>query len=91
MKICFLIPDGVGIRNYLYSDLLWILHQKGHQVVIWHALDQKVVELASTINGFTPQQATFTSCPEDFIIQKKRQAFLVSKVESNLNYFFNVL
>lgn len=83
MKICFLIPDGVGIRNYLYSDLLWILHQKGHQVVIWHALDQKVVDLASTINGFTPQQATFTSYPEDFIIQLLRESTTYARLKHN--------
>jgi hypothetical protein len=22
MKICFLVPDGVGLRNYLYSKLI---------------------------------------------------------------------
>jgi hypothetical protein len=83
MKICFLIPDGVGIRNYLYSDLLWILHQKGHQVVIWYALDQKVVELASKINGFNPQQSTFTSYPEDFIIQLLRESTTYARLKHN--------
>ncbi|RIW12247.1 hypothetical protein D0X99_19385 [Algoriphagus lacus] len=83
MKICFLIPDGVGIRNYLYSDLLLILHQRGHEVVIWHALDQKVIELASKINRFTPHQATFTSYPEDFIIQLLRESTSYARLKHN--------
>ncbi|OOG74596.1 hypothetical protein [Algoriphagus sp. A40] len=83
-KICFLIPDGVGIRNYLYSDLLKILHQEGHEVVIWHALDQKVVELAAQINGFTPQQSTFTAYSEDFIVQLLRESSTYARLRHNV-------
>ncbi len=83
MKICFLIPDGVGIRNYLYSDLLKILHRQGHEVVIWHALDQQVVELSSKLNGFLPQQFTFSSYPEDFIIQLLRESTTYARLKHN--------
>jgi len=38
MKICFLVPDGVGIRNYLYSTILKELKEAGHEVIVWHAL-----------------------------------------------------
>ncbi|MHA7129388.1 glycosyltransferase family protein [Algoriphagus namhaensis] len=50
MKICFLIPDGVGIRNYLYSDIIGILTQRGHQVVIWHSLDPEVIAQAKRLH-----------------------------------------
>lgn len=82
-KICFLIPDGVGIRNYLYSDLLKNLHENGHEVVIWHALDQKVVELSAQINGFTPKEMKFVSYPEDFIIQLLRESTTYARLKHN--------
>jgi hypothetical protein len=52
-KICFLIPDGVGIRNYLYSNVLKDLHEQGHEIHIWHSLDEEVITLAEKINGCT--------------------------------------
>ena len=82
-KICFLIPDGVGIRNYLYSDLLRILHQEGHEVVIWHALDQQVVELSSQLNGFTPQQVGFRFFTDDFIIQLLSESTTYARLKHN--------
>lgn len=44
MKILFLVPDGVGIRNYLYSSLLTELSNAGNEVVIGHALSEEALE-----------------------------------------------
>ncbi|WP_332910228.1 hypothetical protein [Algoriphagus boritolerans] len=38
-----MIPDGVGIRNYLYSPILPILNAAGAEIVIWHGLDPEVI------------------------------------------------
>ncbi|HEV8722666.1 MAG TPA: hypothetical protein VGW77_18765 [Candidatus Binatia bacterium] len=37
MKYLLLIPDGVGIRNFLFSSFIDLLLEKG-KVVVWHAL-----------------------------------------------------
>jgi hypothetical protein len=42
MKICFLVPDGTGIRNYLYSRLISELPE-GTEVVIWHNVSDKAI------------------------------------------------
>ncbi len=42
MKIYFLAPDGIGVRNYLYSDI--IKHLKGHQIGLIHSLPQDAVD-----------------------------------------------
>jgi hypothetical protein len=84
-KICFLIPDGVGIRNYLYSDLFRILYHEGHEVIIWHALDKQVVELSSNRNGFSPQQVSFEFYLEDFIIQLLRESSTYARLNHNQN------
>ena len=82
-KICFLIPDGIGIRNYLYSDLLHLLHQSGHEVVIWHNLPMEVIELSSKINGFFPQQQSFKSFPEDAVVQILRETSTYARLKHN--------
>jgi len=46
MKILFLVPDGVGIRNYLYSSIIMDLNKDGHEVVIGHTIsDEALVEV----------------------------------------------
>ena len=59
MRICLLIPDGVGIRNYLYSDLLEILNKEGHRVVLWHSLDSEMIQLVEARLGFKLEQYQF--------------------------------
>ena len=45
-KICFVIPDGVGIRNYLYSDVLKSLEAKEVDTYIWHSIsDNAILEI----------------------------------------------
>ena len=47
-KICLLIPDGIGIRNYLYSDILEQF--SSDELLIWHALPNEVTQLASQLH-----------------------------------------
>ncbi len=37
MKIAILLPDGVGLRNFIYSDFIKQLENDGHEVVVWNA------------------------------------------------------
>ncbi|PZX47678.1 glycosyltransferase family protein [Algoriphagus chordae] len=83
-KICFLIPDGVGIRNYLYSDLFKLLNESGHEVVIWHALAQEVVTLSTEINGFAPQQKELKVFNEDFLVQILKESTTYARLKYNI-------
>lgn len=53
MHLLLLIPDGVGMRNFLYTDFLDKQLEKGHRVTVWapqhlieHLQDDRVVLLA---------------------------------------------
>ncbi|WP_296704688.1 hypothetical protein, partial [Algoriphagus sp.] len=83
MKICFLIPDGVGIRNYLYSDLLKRLHEEGHEIIIWHALSPEVVKLSASLNGFIPEEKTFSVFKEDFSVQLLKESSCYARLRHN--------
>jgi hypothetical protein len=43
MTVLFVIPDCLGIRNFLHSRVLEILIQKGNQVAVWHTFDEQVL------------------------------------------------
>jgi hypothetical protein len=50
MKVCLLIPDGIGIRNYLYSDIIPLLQESNVDVAVWHSLDPSVMKEAERLN-----------------------------------------
>jgi len=43
MKILLLIPDGVGVRNFLYTDFINIAISSGHHLVVW--ADDEILRL----------------------------------------------
>lgn len=50
MKVCLLIPDGIGIRNYLYSNIIPLLNDRAVQIAVWHSLDKAVMKETERIN-----------------------------------------
>lgn len=48
-KVCLLIPDGVGIRNYLYTGI--IEHIDTEDIVIWHSLPDEVIDIATRLHN----------------------------------------
>ena len=47
-KTLLLFPDGVGIRNYLYSD---VFRGKEKELVLFHAFDKQTVAAVQKITG----------------------------------------
>jgi hypothetical protein len=89
MRICLLIPDGVGIRNYLYSDLLEILNKEGHQVVLWHSLDSEMIQLVEDRLGFKLEQYQFEHKPNGVLVQWLREAGRYARILLNASKMEN--
>ena len=49
-KILFLIPDGVGIRNYLYSDVLSYVKQEA-EIAFWSPLPEDAFEQVKQLHN----------------------------------------
>ncbi|WP_052345542.1 hypothetical protein [Alkaliflexus imshenetskii] len=43
MRICFLVPDGVGLRNYLYSSILDKFPEHA-EIVLYTTLSEEIIE-----------------------------------------------
>ena len=52
MKIVFLFPDGIGIKNYLYSNLTHCLIEEGHELILWHHLNTKLLNEVKRYHNF---------------------------------------
>lgn len=84
-KICFLIPDGVGIRNYLYSDILNLLNTEGHEILVWHSLDTEVIDESEKVNGFRPQELAFQTFKEDGVTQLLRESTTYARLRRGID------
>ena len=83
MRICFLIPDGVGIRNYLYSDIIHILKNSGHEVILWHSLDPELIKISEKRLGGAIEQFPFVHQPNGVLVQLFREAGRFARLRLN--------
>lgn len=49
MKILLIVPDGVGVRNYLYSDFVKQLENRGNEVMLYHQLSEAAINEVSSV------------------------------------------
>ena len=46
MKIVLIVPDGVGVRNYIYSSFIEELQNRGAEIMIYHQIsDAAILEI----------------------------------------------
>jgi len=69
--IALLVPDGIGVRNYLFSSLLQ--HFEHHKVILLHQLPEEVLH---EIEKLHPEKHTAISIPE---IKETRKNDLLRK------------
>lgn len=82
-RIAFLIPDGVGIRNYLYSDVVKQVIDAGIEVLIWHNLPEEVIRIAEQKHRVTLQTRRFTPKPEGALVRLLREATSYARLRYN--------
>ena len=51
MRILLLVPDGVAVRNYIYSDFIQELHQANFEVVLYHQIPVPAIQEIKKIQG----------------------------------------
>ena len=51
MKIVLLVPDGVAVRNYIYSDFIKELHQANFEVILYHQIPAPAILEIQNLQG----------------------------------------
>jgi hypothetical protein len=84
MKICFLIPDGVGIRNYLYSDVMKFLSKKGNEVIVWHSLGKEQISKVRANIGVEFEDYEFIHMAELPTVKFIRESAVLARLKKNV-------
>ncbi|AUC84416.1 hypothetical protein CW731_03475 [Polaribacter sp. ALD11] len=50
MSVLIVVPDGTGIRNYLFSDIIPTLIKEGKEIIVYHCLDEKSLDEVKKIH-----------------------------------------
>lgn len=53
MKVCIVIPDGVGIRNYLYSNIITELIRRNNELIILHSLTDGAIKEVEELHSLS--------------------------------------
>lgn len=85
MKILFLVPDGVGVRNYLYSNIIANLIAENVDVVIGSSLPKDAFIELESINDFELQYQKCDIYKENFISRILRESTTFARLLHNFN------
>lgn len=83
MKLLLLIPDGVGIRNYLYSDVLKYCKERDIQVAVLHKLDNAVIQEAEKLHNITLESYELVLTEQSFLIRLIRESTTYARLRIN--------
>jgi hypothetical protein len=81
--ILFIVPDGVGIKNYLYSNILTYLKEDNIQIVIWSPLPKQVFEEIERLHGISIKYKYIKLLPEPFLTRLYREATTYARLKFN--------
>ena len=71
MKILLLLPDGVGVRNFIYTDFIDKAIKAGHEIIVWADED-----ILSPIDDSRVKKIKFPAEPfTTSLIEAKRKAW----------------
>lgn len=81
-KVLFLIPDGVGIRNYLYSDVLKHLKDESH-IAFWSPLPEVAFEEVKTLHKIEIQYKTIKFATEGILTRLFKESSTYARLLYN--------
>lgn len=81
--VLFVVPDGTGIRNYLFSDILPYLNEKKHHIYIYHALDEKAINEVKSKHQFNFDSLNFVPKKETLKQKFFRESISFARLKYN--------
>lgn len=89
MKIALVVPDGVGIRNYLYSDVIKALVRQGHELVVWHALSETALKDVERLHNMALVTEKLPPYKESVVEKFLRESISFARLRYNANIVSN--
>lgn len=82
MRICFLVPDGVGLRNYLYSSLIDRL-PKDAELILLTVLPPEVVQEVQQVHQKEIRHVAMTTYREAFWGKLLKESITYARLRYN--------
>ncbi len=84
MKIVLLVPDGVAVRNYIYSDFIQELHQANFEVVLYHQIPTPAIqEIKKRQGNLISEYLRIPDFKERFISRILRESIAYARLLQN--------
>lgn len=87
-NILFLVPDGVGIKNYLYSDVLTYLKEKSN-IIIWSPLPIEAFAEVKNIHKINLEYLKIILDLEPILSRFLRESAVFARLKHNANLVNN--
>ena len=90
MSILIVVPDGVGIRNYLFTDIIPLLVKAKKKIVIYHALDSKALEEIKEIHNIDFDSYKIPKYKESLKEKFYRESICFARLKYNVKLVNNI-
>jgi hypothetical protein len=87
MKMILLVPDGVGIRNYIFSSFIRNFIIDGNEVLVYHRISKSAIE------EIQMNKSDFKEIPdfkEKFIARLLRESIAYARILINIKKLNNI-
>ncbi len=82
MRICFLVPDGVGLRNYLFSKLIKSF-KEGDEIILWTTLPLDVIKDVEDLHSFKVTHYKMATYKEGFKDKLLKEVITYARLKYN--------
>lgn len=87
--LVLLVPDGIGVRNYLLTDVMKFLHQAGIRIVLLHRLAPTVIAQVAQLHPNTFEAVYLPDIAEDRSRDLLRRLCMFIRLHRNANRLQN--
>ncbi|MFC6876088.1 hypothetical protein ACFQZF_15390 [Flavobacterium myungsuense] len=89
MRIILIIPDGVVVRNYLYSDFVSKLTQKGFEIYVFHQIPNAAIAEIKSVTQDIKEFNFIAYFTEPFIARIIREIVVYARLLINIRKLEN--
>ena len=82
MRVCFLVPDGTGLRNYLYSKII-DQFSPNDEIVVWTTLSEEIVDQVTNLHGRPIGYVKMDVVKESFLCKLLKESITYARLRFN--------
>lgn len=89
MRILLVVPDGVGVRNYIYSSFIDKLEARGDEVIIYHQISNGAVDEIKSVQQNISVIRRIPNYTESYTARLLRESTTYGRILINKKRFDN--